>query len=236
MYTYLLMLCMLFTSPTGLESGIEAAQNQQYEKALLHLNPLKSSELEDPQQLLFFRGISNFSLQNYDEALTDINALLQLDCERRYFVVARRVKGEIEILKPDTLNEISHLMKDSTRRLDVEKLDKSTSDLQQTIIDKLDKLIEKAEQQQQQQQAAAAQSGGQQQQGKNNSSSPAEESRINDDKGKGDAGKRNLQMEDGWGNLPPAERQKSLQKIGEELPTHYREAIEAYFRKMATDK
>ena len=53
--------------------------------------------------------------------------------------------------------------------------------------------------------------------------------------GQGDVDRRDLGNRSGWGNLPPAERQEALQKLGQDLPTHYREAIEAYFRKLATD-
>jgi hypothetical protein len=35
--------------------------------------------------------------------------------------------------------------------------------------------------------------------------------------------------------LPPKERQEALQQISKELPAHYREAIEEYFRKLARE-
>jgi len=54
--------------------------------------------------------------------------------------------------------------------------------------------------------------------------------------GNGDVDRKNIEQKDGWGNLPPAERQQALQQISRDLPTHYREAIEAYFRKLATEK
>jgi hypothetical protein len=53
--------------------------------------------------------------------------------------------------------------------------------------------------------------------------------------GNGDVDNKNIQEWDGWGNLPPAERQQAIQQISRDLPTHYREAIEAYFRKLATE-
>ena len=62
------------------------------------------------------------------------------------------------------------------------------------------------------------------------------ESRIAGASGKGDVDRKNLEEWDGWGNLPPAERQQAIQQISRDLPTHYREAIEAYFRKLATDQ
>lgn len=52
--------------------------------------------------------------------------------------------------------------------------------------------------------------------------------------GQGDVDKKNLNQRGGWGNLPPAQREEALQQISRDLPTHYREAIEAYFRKLAT--
>ena len=53
--------------------------------------------------------------------------------------------------------------------------------------------------------------------------------------GTGDVDRKNIEDRDGWGKLPPAERTEALQQISRDLPTHYREAIEAYFRKLATD-
>jgi acyl-CoA reductase-like NAD-dependent aldehyde dehydrogenase len=62
-----------------------------------------------------------------------------------------------------------------------------------------------------------------------------EDSRIAGASGQGDVDRKRIEERDGWGNLPPAERQEALQQISRELPTHYREAIEAYFRKLATE-
>jgi hypothetical protein len=39
----------------------------------------------------------------------------------------------------------------------------------------------------------------------------------------------------GWGNLPPKEREEALQQMSKDLPAHYRELIEEYFRKLARD-
>ena len=61
------------------------------------------------------------------------------------------------------------------------------------------------------------------------------ESQIAGGGANGDVDRKNIEDRDGWGKLPPAERQQALQQISRDLPTHYREAIEAYFRKLATD-
>jgi acyl-CoA reductase-like NAD-dependent aldehyde dehydrogenase len=39
-----------------------------------------------------------------------------------------------------------------------------------------------------------------------------------------------------WGNLPAAERTEVIQQVGRELPAHYRELLEAYFRKLAQQR
>ena len=38
-----------------------------------------------------------------------------------------------------------------------------------------------------------------------------------------------------WGNISDKQRAVVLQNIGRELPSHYRDAIEAYFIKLARD-
>ena len=38
-----------------------------------------------------------------------------------------------------------------------------------------------------------------------------------------------------WGNLPPQEREAALQELSKDLPSHYRDVIEEYFRKLARD-
>lgn len=62
-----------------------------------------------------------------------------------------------------------------------------------------------------------------------------DDSQVAGASGDGDVDRKDLGNRSGWGNLPPAERQEALQQISRDLPTHYREAIEAYFRKMATE-
>ncbi len=55
-------------------------------------------------------------------------------------------------------------------------------------------------------------------------------------KGPGDVVKRNIGSKSGWGNLPPKEREEAIQQIGRDFPPHYREIIEQYFRKLATEE
>ena len=54
-------------------------------------------------------------------------------------------------------------------------------------------------------------------------------------KGPGEVDPKDIGKRDGWGNLPPKERQEVMQQIGRELPAHFRETIEEYFKRLAQD-
>jgi hypothetical protein len=97
------------------------------------------------------------------------------------------------------------------------------------VIASLDKLIEEMEKQQQQQQQSAA--GG----GAPPPSQPMPDSRIAGAKGPGNVEKKNLGRTAGWGDLPAKDRDEALQQIGKDFPAHYRDIIEQYFRRLATE-
>ena len=65
--------------------------------------------------------------------------------------------------------------------------------------------------------------------------SPMQDSQRAELKGAGEVDPKNIGKRDGWGNLPPKERQEVLQQIGRELPAHFRETIEEYFKRLAQD-
>ena len=145
---------------------------------------------------------------------------------RRYATVARLMRADLEPLKPDSLDEIARLMDEMRRRLNLRRAGTRVRKQGDEIVAKLDKLIEQIEEQQQQAAAGAAslQSG-----------SPAQDSTPMGGKGPGNVDPKQLGTQSGWGNLPPQERQEALQQIGKDLPAHYREVIEEYFRKLARE-
>jgi hypothetical protein len=89
-------------------------------------------------------------------------------------------------------------------------------------------MIEELEQQQQQQQQSGNQGGAQ-------PSNPLQDSQAAQMRGAGEVDPKSLGKKDGWGNLPPKDRQEVLQQIGRELPAHFRETIEEYFKRLAQD-
>jgi hypothetical protein len=68
------------------------------------------------------------------------------------------------------------------------------------------------------------------------SNSPAPDSRILGGKGPGEVAKKDVGSGSGWGNLPPKEREEAMQQIGRDLPAHYRDVIEQYFRRLAAEE
>ena len=54
-------------------------------------------------------------------------------------------------------------------------------------------------------------------------------------KAPGNVTQKNIGNKSGWGDLPPKQREEALQQIGKDFPAHYRDVIEQYFRKLATE-
>jgi hypothetical protein len=119
-------------------------------------------------------------------------------------------------------------MEDIRRRLDFGRAGPRVRKIEDGVIESLDKMIKELEEQQQQQSGGGA--------NQVQSSSPARDSRIIGGKGPGEVVKRGIGSSSGWGNLPPKEREEALQQIGRQFPAHYRDAIEQYFRKLASQE
>jgi hypothetical protein len=100
---------------------------------------------------------------------------------------------------------------------------------EEEILAKLDKMIEEMEKQQQQQGGGG---GG----GGSSPSSPLQDSVPAGGRGSGDVANRDLGTGSSWGNLGPRDRQEALQDITKDLPAHYREVLEEYFRKLARER
>ena len=83
----------------------------------------------------------------------------------------------------------------------------------------------------QQQQSQSSPSAGGQPQG-----TPMQDSQIAELKAPGKVERRDIGRGTGWGNLPEKDREKALQEIGREFPSHYREVIEEYFRRLAAEE
>lgn len=211
--------------------GIWLVQESLFDEAQEQLVDLKSEDVIDPASLLFYQSVVSHRLLARDPGLKTIERLLdgEEQSPRRYTAVARLMQEDLKGLKEDTLDHIARRMEDIERRLDLGRAGPKVRKIEDGVIESLDKLIKKLEEQQQQQQQASSGSNNQQ------SSEPAPDSRIMGGKGPGEVAKKSIGNKDGWGNLPPKQREEAMQQIGREFPSHYRDAVEQYFRKLATE-
>lgn len=208
------------------------AQEGLYDETLLMVLGLDVQDVVDPASLLFYQCIAHHRLLNMEESRKAAQTLLEREEElpRRYQQLARLMTEDLKGLKPDSLDHISRRMDDIRRRLDLGRAGKKVRDIEDGVIASLDKLIKELEEQQQQQQSSSS-SGSQGSQ----SSRPMQDSRIASQKGPGKVDSKNIGSRAGWGDLPPKQREEALQEIGKEFPSHFRDAIEQYFRKIAAE-
>jgi hypothetical protein len=206
-------------------------QERLYDEALEQFDGLRPEDVVDPASLLFYQGVVYHRLLSQEAGLETLERLLEKPeaGPRRYATLARLMESDLEKLKEDSLDHISRRMEDIERRLDLGRAGPKVREIQEGVVKSLDKLIEELEAQQRQQQQSM--SGG-------NNLQPqqaAPDSTPMGGKGPGQVAKRNVGSESGWGNLPPKQREEAMQQVGRDFPSHYRDVIEQYFRKLATE-
>ncbi|MCC7084333.1 MAG: hypothetical protein IT427_04930 [Pirellulales bacterium] len=218
-------------------------QERRFDEASLYLGGLQPSEVVDPAALLFYKGVCQHWGLQPSAGLTTIDLLLEQKkvIPRRYVQLAELMHADLTKLKEESLDHISRRMNDVTRRLDFGHAGKKVRGVEDGIIASLDKLIKDLEDQ-----AGQGGEGGEGGEGMDDggsgnpngirSSSPAKDSGIADGKGAGNVTSKRIGKRSGWGDLPPKEREAAIQQISKEFPSHYRDIIEQYFRKLATEE
>ncbi len=216
--------------------GRELFRRSRFDEALPLLADLDVTASIDPATLLFLRGCCQHWLLDREAAIESLDRLLEREDEipARYARLARLLRADIDGVESDSLDHIARRMRDVRRRLDLGHAGPEIRRVQQGVIDSLDKLIAKLETQQQQQDQTGAAGGGGGGGPGGEAGRPLDDSKLAGGKGKGEVQTRDLGDGEGWGNLPPHEREAALQQIGREYPPYYRDAIEQYFKRLAT--
>ncbi len=212
--------------------GKAFALQQMYDEALETLAPLETEQVIDPAALLFYQAAAHYRLRQKDEGVALLERLLENKDElpRRYTTVADLMLVDLASLKPESLDEVARIMDSIRVRLNLGRAGTRVRQEEQEVIDKLDKMIEKLEQQRQEMMAqASGRANGKQ------PSMPASDSSLPNMQASGDVDPKKLLEDADWGDLPPKERQEALQVLSKDFPSHYREVVEEYFRKLATD-
>jgi len=205
---------------------------QLYDEAAEQIADVEPGDVVAPALLLFCQSVAHHTLLEREAGLKAIGRLLdgERQSPRRYVVVARLMQQDLDGLQDDTLDHIARRMDDVRRRLDLGRAGEKVQNVERGVIESLDKLIEKLEKEQKKSQSSSSSS-----RGKTRPNKPAERSQIIDGKGRGEVTRRRIGTESGWGDLPPKQREDSLQQIGRDFPSHYRDVIEQYFRKLAAE-
>ncbi len=206
-------------------------QGQWFEEALEQLGGLKPAEVVAPAELLFYQAVTYHRLLNKEEGLKVINELLDgADFSpRRYVAIAYLMQADLGSLEEETLDHIARRMEDIERRLRLSRAGQKVKKVEDGVVESLDKMIKKIEDQQNQQNQNQNQPNG------IRSVQPAQQSTPAGANAPGDVTKKDIGHKSGWGDLPPKEREEALQQMGRDFPAHYRDAIEEYFRKLATE-
>ncbi len=210
----------------SLAVGRWLAQNRFYDEAKDLLGLLKTGDVVDPGTLLFYRALVDHRLFEKNACLKTIDRLYENESSlpRRYTQISRLMQNDIKAMKAESLDHAARIMDDINRRISLNRSGKRVIGQEKRVIDMLDKIIEELEKQQQQQQGSST-----------NPSSPMQDSRIAGGKGDGRAQSKNYGEGGEWGDLPPAKRAEAMAEISKNLPPHYRQVIEEYFRKLAED-
>lgn len=198
-----------------------------HDEALQQFAALRPEEVVDPASLLFHRAVAHHWLLHKEEGLEAIDGLLagRQFGPRRYMALAQLMREDLAAVEEDTLDHIARRMRDIERRLDLGRTGPKVREIEDGVIKSLDKRIKELEDQQ-------CQGGGD----SIFSTKPADDSKLMGGKGPGEINRKKATGKSGWGNLPPKQREKALQEVGRQYPSHYRDVIEQYFRKMAGEK
>jgi hypothetical protein len=201
-----------------------------FDEAQEQLSGLSPGEVVAPAALLFNQSVVYRALLNKELGLKTIDELLRGGdaSPRRYAALARLMEDDLKGLKDDSLDHIARQMDDIRRRLDLGRAGPTVRTEQKGVVASLDKMIKAMEDQEQQHKEKEGS-------GAVTPKKPAKDSRYMEGKGPGNVAGRDIGSGEGWGNLPPKEREQAMQQIGRDFPSHYRDVIEQYFRRLAAE-
>jgi hypothetical protein len=209
-------------------------QQGYYDEAIGWTEGLETKDVVAPESLLFYRAVAQHQLVQAEKADSTIGQLLegQEKLPARYQKLANLMRHDMEGLKDDSLDHIARRMEDIRRRLAQGRSGERVQGIEKGVIESLDKMIKKAEDQAQQKAKMMAASNS-----KQAPSTPMQDSQLpGSPNAPGKVEQRDIGHGTRWGNMDDKDREKAMQDIGREFPSHYREVIEEYFRRLAAEE
>lgn len=209
----------------------EMVQRRLHHEALEALQPVRAEQVVDPAAYYFFRAVSENKLRKRDDAVASINRLLSSvdGVPDRYRFVAELLRKDMDGWKEKDLGDIARRMQEIEGRLQNSRGGPQTQERQKEVIAMLDQIIKDLEDQCNQCQGGGGSGGG------SRVVTPMQDSRIvGGQAGKGEVDKKPLiKDEKVWGKMPEKEKVKALENVNRELPPRFKDAIEAYTKRMA---
>ncbi len=221
-----------FRGSVALHVGRWLTQEAFYDQAVTILEPLDAESVLDPATLYFCRSVCKHCLVQLDGSQDDLALLQEVrdPLPRRYEELAQLMTSDATGIEDDSLDHIARRMDDIRRRLDQGSTNQQLIEVEEGVVESLDKLIKELEEQaRQQQQQMAQQSGG------GPSATPMQDSMPVGGRGPGNVERRDIGDGAGWGDLPEKDREAALHQVSRDFPAHYRQLIEQYFRRLAGD-
>ncbi len=206
------------------------AQRLLYEEAVEVLIAIDPKQIVDPASYFFQRAICEHQLLKKGDAMRSLGNLLDntQNVPERYKAVALLMRHDLEQLKEASLGEVAKKMLDVERRLTLGRGGEKTQKVEDEIVEALDEIIQKVEQQQ-----GGGGGGGGQGGNQNQSGGAANDSSVKGATAPGEVDKKDIGNKAGWGSLAPKKAAEAKNVINRNFPSHYREAIEQYFKKLA---
>ncbi|TWT59051.1 hypothetical protein KOR42_24400 [Thalassoglobus neptunius] len=201
-----------------------------YSEAVELFKTIDLNYVVDPAGCLFYRSVCEHHLLLRNEGLDSLDKLLESteSVPVRYQELGELMRNDLQSVKEKSLGEVARQMRDVERRLNLGRTGYGVQEVEERIIATLDELIKKMEQQQQQQSQSSA--------GSSNSSAPengADDTYLGGIQGEGLTDKKDIGNKDNWGDLPPKAREAARNMLDRQFPSHYRQAVEQYLKKLA---
>lgn len=183
--------------------------------------------------LLAHAQAANLRYEDARKSLAPLTAVA-VDAPESVALGAKQLALELDRREEGTLGEAADLMQYAQRRLNATDATERVQQRQEEAMALLDKLIEEAKKQEQQQGGGGRSARGQRS-AKPQGAKPTDESRTG--RGAGEIGDLHTAPRanpgEMWGKLPPAERERILQKLRDRYPSRYRQIVEQYYRTLA---
>ncbi len=229
------------------------SQRKVHEEALEVLKLVKAEQVIDPASYLFYRSLTEHALLQKAEASKTIFRLIEdvNGSPERYKTVAALMLLDMQTWKEKDLSAIGRKMNVIKDRLEIARGGPKTQKLQKEVVLRLDEIIKELENKskggggggggggQGDPNGGGCPSGGESPgsgpAGGMNPSAPAADSGIPPGQSTGKVDPvAYKKLHEQWNTLPPKAKEEALQKLSQHLPPRQREAVENFFRNLAT--